>query len=133
MAEEGRGVALAILGVVAVIAVVGLVLLFKGAGTGGYVAPFNKLYGGGEFRDDPEPLRFVKSPVPEQEVPVYYSKRKGYDPQFGNPCRDIGMPTAVPTLSATAAETYNLAGRGCVEVEYRGGAAFCCPSGFEAA
>jgi hypothetical protein len=36
MAEEGRGVALAILGVVAVIAVVGLVLLFKG-GTGQYV------------------------------------------------------------------------------------------------
>ena len=31
MAEEGKGVALAILGVVAVIAVVGLVLLFKGA------------------------------------------------------------------------------------------------------
>jgi hypothetical protein len=33
MAEEGKGAALAILGVVAVIAVVGLVLLFKG-GTG---------------------------------------------------------------------------------------------------
>ena len=33
MAEEGKGVALAILGIVAVIAVVGLVLLFKG-GTG---------------------------------------------------------------------------------------------------
>ncbi len=31
MAEEGKGVALAILGIVAVIAVVGLVLLFKGA------------------------------------------------------------------------------------------------------
>jgi len=30
MAEEGRGVALAILGIVAVIAVVGLVMLFKG-------------------------------------------------------------------------------------------------------
>jgi hypothetical protein len=44
--EEGKGVALAILGVVAVIAVVGLVLLFKG-GTGDYVS-YNmpKLYPG---------------------------------------------------------------------------------------
>lgn len=38
MAEEGRGVALAILGIVAVIAVVGLVLLFTGA-TGRFVQP----------------------------------------------------------------------------------------------
>jgi len=50
MAEEGKGVALAILGVVALIAVVGLVLLFKGA-TGNVVAydPIygsDKLYGG---------------------------------------------------------------------------------------
>jgi hypothetical protein len=36
MAEEGKGLAMAILGIVAVIAVVGLVLLFKGA-TGKYV------------------------------------------------------------------------------------------------
>lgn len=36
MAEEGKGVALAILGIVAVIAVVGLILLFTGA-TGKYV------------------------------------------------------------------------------------------------
>ena len=33
MAEEGKGIALAILGIVAVIAVVGLVLLFQGAKT----------------------------------------------------------------------------------------------------
>jgi len=38
MAEEGKGVALAILGIVAVIAVVGLVLLFTGA-TGKFVEP----------------------------------------------------------------------------------------------
>jgi hypothetical protein len=44
MAEEGRGVALAILGIVAVIAVVGLVLLFTGA-TGKLVSPgVAKLY-----------------------------------------------------------------------------------------
>ena len=50
MAEEGKGIAFAILGIVAVIAIVGLVLLFKG-GTGNVVssnyAP--KLYGGGEI------------------------------------------------------------------------------------
>jgi hypothetical protein len=46
MAEEGRGVALAILGVVAVIAVVGLVLLFRG-GTGELTFPgIPKVYGG---------------------------------------------------------------------------------------
>jgi hypothetical protein len=44
MAEEGRGVAMAILGIVAVIAVVGLVLLFTGA-TGKFVEPgVAKLY-----------------------------------------------------------------------------------------
>ena len=45
MAEEGKGVALAILGVVAVIAVVGLVLLFTGA-TAKVSMPFQKVYGG---------------------------------------------------------------------------------------
>jgi len=46
MAEEGKGVAMAILGIVAVIAVVGLVLLFKGAGTGEYASPYQNIYGG---------------------------------------------------------------------------------------
>src|SRR5574341_2523136 len=47
MAEEGKGVAMAILGIVAVIAVVGLVLLFKG-GTGGFVGGYGdpKIYPG---------------------------------------------------------------------------------------
>jgi hypothetical protein len=35
---EGKGLALIILGIVAVIAVVGLVLLFKGSTTGNYIA-----------------------------------------------------------------------------------------------
>jgi len=52
MADEGKGVAYAILGIVAVIAVVGLVLLFKGAS--GNVAlqassDLAKVYGGGEI------------------------------------------------------------------------------------
>src|SRR3989344_7563193 len=48
MAEEnGRGVALAILGIVAVIAIVGLILLFSGAKkTGQVVFAGDKLYGG---------------------------------------------------------------------------------------
>ena len=46
MAQEGKGIALAILGIVAVIAVVGLVLLFTGV-TGKYAVPTDKLYGGG--------------------------------------------------------------------------------------
>lgn len=46
MAEEGHGVSLAILGIVAVLAVVGLVLLFTGA-TGQFVQPgIAKLYPG---------------------------------------------------------------------------------------
>ena len=48
MAEEGKGIAFAILGIVAVIAVVGLVLLFKGA-TGkaiNYAYGVDKVYGG---------------------------------------------------------------------------------------
>lgn len=47
MAEESKGIALAILGVVAVIAIVGLVLLFAGAKTGDIALPsMNKVYGG---------------------------------------------------------------------------------------
>jgi hypothetical protein len=52
MAEEGKGIALAILGIVAVIAVVGLVLLFTGA-TGKVSLP-NKVYGGA-LQGDPFP------------------------------------------------------------------------------
>jgi hypothetical protein len=47
MAEEGKGVAMAILGIVAVIAVMGLVLLFKGASgnAAGYLGE-SKIYPG---------------------------------------------------------------------------------------
>jgi len=47
--EHGKGVALVILGIVAIIAIVGLVLLFTGArkaATGDFVAPSVKAYGG---------------------------------------------------------------------------------------
>ncbi len=48
MAEQ-KGLSLTILGIVAVVAILGLVLLFKTAVTGGYASSYgaNKLYGGG--------------------------------------------------------------------------------------
>lgn len=53
---EGKGVAMAILGIVALIAVVGLILMFSGQGTGGAVWPQaygpNKLYGGYEEQQE---------------------------------------------------------------------------------
>ncbi len=62
MADEGKGVALAILGVVAVIAVVGLVLLFlqarvtgKAIEQGGrYDAEAKRLAGSSDFAGDPQ-------------------------------------------------------------------------------
>jgi hypothetical protein len=44
--EEGKGVAMAILGIVAVIAVVGLVLLFTGATGNAFLSGLPKVYGG---------------------------------------------------------------------------------------
>ena len=62
MADEGKGVALAILGVVAVIAVVGLVLLFLQAKVTGkvtdqggrYLVDAARLAGSPEFADNPQ-------------------------------------------------------------------------------
>jgi hypothetical protein len=45
MMEEGKGVSMAILGIVAVVSVVGLVMLFTGA-TANVAAPAQKIYGG---------------------------------------------------------------------------------------
>lgn len=68
--SEGRGVALAILGIVALIAVVGLILLFSGKMTGrvvtteiygGYGA--NKLYGGGDRSQEWAPRGSVEYPA----------------------------------------------------------------------
>jgi len=53
--EHGKGVALVILGIVAIIAIVGLVLLFTGArkaATGDFVAPNVKAYGGAILNED---------------------------------------------------------------------------------
>ncbi|MEM2916152.1 MAG: hypothetical protein QXT19_02235 [Candidatus Woesearchaeota archaeon] len=128
MAEEGKGVAYAILGIVAVIAVVGLVLLFKG-GAGKVVLEQPKVYGGGEIRyglDQYQNGGFVRysdgriyagagyvfperikdtggAPVP---TPTYDSDYKRTGPIKDNPC-----PYAPYTVKVTA---INAAGRNCI-------------------
>jgi hypothetical protein len=91
MADEGKGVALAILGIVAVIAVVGLVMLFSGAsGQGVY---------GGEMRqgENPtreigeEPARYVGSP-PFQYVQPQYAHRDEWTGLQRNACPDPAYP-----------------------------------------
>ncbi len=129
MADEGKGVAFAILGIVAVIAVVGLVLLFKGAT--GKMATYNqpKVYGGGEiahgldqysdggfvrYSDDrvyagagyvfPERVKDTGgAPVPQ---PTYDSDYKRTGPIKDNPC-----PYVPYTVKVTAV---NAAGRNCI-------------------
>ncbi len=128
MADEGKGIAFAILGIVAVIAVVGLVLLFKG-GTGGVAYNQPKIYGGGEITyglDQYEDGGFVRysdnrvyagagyiyperiqdtggAPVP---VPTYDTdyKRTG-------PIKDNSCPYVPYTVRSTA---INAAGRNCI-------------------
>jgi len=95
MAEEGKGVALAILGVVAVIAVVGLVLLFAGA-TGKVSAPYQKLYGGVHYGEQypylsdrttggmantagvPDAIYYPAGFYTEKPVPVELQEDAGY-------------------------------------------------------
>jgi len=129
MADEGRGVAFAILGIVAVIAVVGLVLLFTGAT--GKVASYGQpnVYGGGEiahgldqysnggfvrYSDDrvyagalyvyPERIADTGgAPVP---TPTYNSDPKRTGPIKDNPC-----PYPPYTVKATAVAA---AGRNCI-------------------
>ncbi|MEM4246805.1 MAG: hypothetical protein QXR48_00135 [Candidatus Woesearchaeota archaeon] len=128
MADEGKGVAYAILGIVAVIAVVGLVLLFKG-GAGKVVMEQPKVYGGGEitygldqysdggfvrYSDNrvyagaeyvfPERIKDTGgAPVP---IPTYNSDYKRTGPVKDNPC-----PYAPYTVKVTA---INAAGRNCI-------------------
>jgi hypothetical protein len=90
MAEEGRGVALAILGIVAVIAVVGLVLLFTGTtGRGVY---------GGEMRQGESPLRAIgEEPArytgsPPLGVTPQYRHRDGWEMLQRDICPDDAYP-----------------------------------------
>ena len=142
MAE--RGVALAILGIVAVIAVVGLIMLFTGAaGQGVY---------GGQLRqdwDDPNrqpgeaPLRYV-SPVPgafgEQppgnpDVPLYYTGGKSTDRNWWdwsrNPCPDRFTPVFQNELPAYQGIARIGARSDCFPSEVREDL-FCCRLGGQA-
>jgi hypothetical protein len=100
---EGKGVALAILGIVALIAVVGLVLLFSGKTTGGVVAndPIygqNKVYGGWNRVQEESPRGTVGLPNAGswvKGVPVT---------QEGQPVAVVGGSQAiarVPSLQTT--------------------------------
>ena len=143
MAEEGKGIALAILGIVAVIAVVGLVLLFKG-GTGkvAYSTAGAKVYGGGEIAHDldqyRDPQEFVRysdnrayaganfvyperhedtgdSPVPQT---TYDSDYKRTGPILDNPCPYPPYTDKTTSLYAR--------GRDCVGSESPGYEEFLC-------
>ena len=86
--EEGKGVALAILGIVAVIAVVGLVLLFSGAtGKGIYGGALTRTPGVDLYQVGEEPPRYT-SPVPISEGGTYYSHRPGWVDLQRDTCSD---------------------------------------------
>ncbi len=100
MADE-RGIAMAILGIVAVIAVVGLVLLFTGAtGEGIYGGPLTRTPGVDLYEKGESVPRYT-SPVPTTEGGTYYQYRQG---QYGlerDPC---------PNNQYFVAQTANQAG-----------------------
>lgn len=76
---EGKGVALAILGVVAVIAVVGLILLFTGAtGKVAYSTAGAKLYGGGELAHGLDQYRDPQGFVRDSTNRIYEGPLYGY-------------------------------------------------------
>ncbi|MEM4247096.1 MAG: hypothetical protein QXR48_03870 [Candidatus Woesearchaeota archaeon] len=98
---EEKGIAMAILGIVAVIAVVGLVLLFKSAtGMGLY---------GGEMRQGEsvlrpvgeEPARYT-SPVPADEGGTYYKHRPSWGGLERDPCPDKNYFVATTANAAGA-------------------------------
>jgi hypothetical protein len=95
MADE-KGIAYAILGIVAVIAVVGLVLLFKGA-TGQGVYGGEMRQGESELRPFGEsPARYT-SPVQESEGGTFYQMRPTWDRGLAdrNICPDNRYPHVV--------------------------------------
>lgn len=134
MAEESKGIALAILGVVAVIAIVGLVLLFAGAKkTGDVVLPqYNKVYGGaiqgvalpyGEGRaisgadrpgDEPTTLRIPSRKrgwisIPSDSTTCgEYLQRVDYGQKLTAESRGLGCSDYIPTLDAYCCEDAGL-------------------------
>ena len=127
MAEEGKGIALTILGIVAVIAIVGLVLLFTGAGTGGYVAPGVKVYGGA-IKDEPYPYlvqRKVAGAYGDQysaqytQIPDIPQSRS----QYKIPTERLGCPSDKPYR--VSASDVDIVPRECTTSEELAGW-YCC-------
>ena len=124
MADEGRGIALAILGIVAVIAVVGLVLLFKG-GTGQiYGGDLTRVPGEDLYQQGYEPPRYT-SPVPSDEGGTYYDYRRSVDRptwEYGrDACPDQGY-SHPEDIASVGART------DCVPSTVQD-QVFCCPLG----
>jgi hypothetical protein len=103
MADEGKGVAFAILGIVAVIAVVGLVLLFKGmAGQVASAMEPAKVYGGGEITHGLDQYRDPMGYVRYSDGRVYAGA--GYI--FPERIQDTGgAPVPVPTIDTDPKRT----------------------------
>ena len=129
MAEEGKGVALAILGIVAVIAVVGLVMLFNGAASGSGV------YGGQMYQNWDNPMRqpgedvgrYV-SPVPNSEGGTFFKYRKGWPGLSNDQVRDWCPYEGYKTVASIV----EMGGRqDCVPSPTRD-KMFCCPAAGQA-
>ena len=98
--EEGKGIAMAILGIVAVIAVVGLVLLFKSAtGSGVYGGDLTRVPGVDMYQQGESVPRYT-SAVPASEGGTYYQYRNGWGALQRDSCPDPNYPV---TYTANAA------------------------------
>ncbi len=120
--EEGKGIAMAILGIVAVIAVVGLVLLFTGAtGKGLYGGELTRVPGV-DFYQKGESVPRYTSPVPADEGGTYYQYRQGWGGLERDPCPEAAYPMVY---------TYNAAGvrDDCVPSTESQGMVCCRPTG----
>jgi hypothetical protein len=100
--EEGKTVAHAILGIVAVIAVVGLVLLFSGAtGMGLYGGELTRVPGVDLYQKGESVPRYT-SPVPPSEGGTYYEYRNGWGALQRDACPDSPY-TMVYTVAGAGA------------------------------
>lgn len=93
MAEEGKGVALVVLGIVAVLAVVGMVLLFTKAGTTG-----KYVYSGETAQFNPDELceQYVGCPLKSIEGGIYYSSKGPLMAVCACPGGDVKAPIVRP-------------------------------------
>ncbi len=120
--DEVRGIALSILGVVAIIGVVGLVLLFTGAtGMGLYGGELTRVPGVDLYEKGEEPPRYT-SPVPVTEGGTYYQHRQGWEGLERDPCPDNAYPVAATANSAGARDD-------CMPSTVTYGAVCCRPAG----